>query len=541
MFYTDGVSLWNADHEIVPGDYQLRGSQNINANSIFVPFPENDSLYLLFTIGKQEDSLNLYYHLINSNLNNYKGGIVYGKMLHKQVMNRITGYFNCNSGSYRIITQSADTALFYTYEIDLYGLDTNCIRSIAPGNLLPNIGYMKASPNGKKLLVPVNKANILASVYDIDSESGQLSKLFDLYRKNLTYAFGCEFSPDGRFLYISTGGENYELLQFDLSSKNEIKVNESKTKITEGNVYGLQLSIDGKIYINCLNTPFLHVIHQPWKKGPDCEYESKAIELKGGTSQMGLPVFIQTWFYKPLFRMNGFCLGDTTDFQYETVIDHDSLLWKIFGSNGEIVSYKNKWKFSHIFEDTGRYHASLEVYHCQYTFRSEENFLIHPIPQINLFTDTMVYTGQFEITLNASYDSIYWWIGSFGNTVELPVPGEYGVTVYKNACQASREFRLDFKGSQVFFPTAFSPNNDGVNDVFKPVVSGQIDCYQLLIFSRNGTQVFESNNIQDGWDGNMNGHIGKNNTYCWIARYCIDDGRERNKEMVKKGVVYLSR
>ena len=55
-------------------------------------------------------------------------------------------------------------------------------------------------------------------------------------------------------------------------------------------------------------------------------------------------------------------------------------------------------------------------------------------------------------------------------------------------------------------PNAFTPNNDGLNDEFKPVMSYTTSGnYSLKIFSRTGEVIFQSSDPQNGWDGTVNG------------------------------------
>ncbi len=59
-------------------------------------------------------------------------------------------------------------------------------------------------------------------------------------------------------------------------------------------------------------------------------------------------------------------------------------------------------------------------------------------------------------------------------------------------------------GFTFYIPNAFSPNSDGLNDIFKGTGIGIKD-YTLMIFDRWGNQVFTSNNLEKGWDGTFNG------------------------------------
>ena len=71
----------------------------------------------------------------------------------------------------------------------------------------------------------------------------------------------------------------------------------------------------------------------------------------------------------------------------------------------------------------------------------------------------------------------------------------------------------------LYVPTAFTPNNDGINDAFQ-VIGGQIKEYELWIMNRWGEMVFHSTSLDDFWLGDMNGgtHYAENGIYNWIIR-----------------------
>ncbi|MEZ4775620.1 MAG: PKD domain-containing protein [Bacteroidia bacterium] len=76
----------------------------------------------------------------------------------------------------------------------------------------------------------------------------------------------------------------------------------------------------------------------------------------------------------------------------------------------------------------------------------------------------------------------------------------------------------------LYAPNAFTPNGDQVNDIF--VLKGsRIETYNLQIFSRWGMKVFETNNIEDGWDGRYNGKDVGEGVYVFIARGIAYNGR----------------
>jgi gliding motility-associated-like protein len=65
-----------------------------------------------------------------------------------------------------------------------------------------------------------------------------------------------------------------------------------------------------------------------------------------------------------------------------------------------------------------------------------------------------------------------------------------------------------------FAPNSFSPNGDGLNDVFKPIILGHQD-YKLLIYDRWGHQVFYSDELAKGWDGTLDDKPLKSGIYVY--------------------------
>ena len=88
-----------------------------------------------------------------------------------------------------------------------------------------------------------------------------------------------------------------------------------------------------------------------------------------------------------------------------------------------------------------------------------------------------------------------------------------------------------------FMPNAFTPNQDGVNDLFRPLHSPYLTDYQLLVYDRWGQQVYSGNDAAKGWDGNVNGHPQPDGNYVWMIRYRDFDMQPR----FLKGVVLLIR
>jgi gliding motility-associated-like protein len=73
----------------------------------------------------------------------------------------------------------------------------------------------------------------------------------------------------------------------------------------------------------------------------------------------------------------------------------------------------------------------------------------------------------------------------------------------------------------MFIPNAFSPNDDGINDLFKPVLP--TTClnggYSFLIYNRWGAAVYRGYDILKGWDGMINNEHADLGVYHYTIRY----------------------
>ncbi len=87
-----------------------------------------------------------------------------------------------------------------------------------------------------------------------------------------------------------------------------------------------------------------------------------------------------------------------------------------------------------------------------------------------------------------------------------------------------------------YIPNAFTPNGDGISDVFK-VYGNDITKFELIIISRSGQIVYTSKNINEGWDGNSKGSPALTGIYVYTLKYT----NELNTEQIITGHITLIR
>ena len=107
-----------------------------------------------------------------------------------------------------------------------------------------------------------------------------------------------------------------------------------------------------------------------------------------------------------------------------------------------------------------------------------------------------------------------------------------------DGCQGIDEVLIKvYKGPDIYVPSGFTPNNDGLNDVLRPVPVGIRDFRFFRVFNRWGEMIFASQDPKRGWDGKIKGVEQGTGTYVWIA-----EGVDYKGNLVtRKGVVTIIR
>ncbi len=180
------------------------------------------------------------------------------------------------------------------------------------------------------------------------------------------------------------------------------------------------------------------------------------------------------------------------------------------------------------------------------------------IPQLEsdsdmIFNDSLHWIS-FSKKYKASGGERYITIGNFRNNANTPLflinpslPHIEDVVyvllddigLYKNECPTEEDTtKTPVVFNKLQIPSAFTPNNDGKNDVFRVLGSPQVSNFKLCVYNRWGKQVYCGNSIYDGWDGNCNGSPCEMATYQWVATYTdVLSGEQR----MERGNVTLIR
>ncbi len=166
--------------------------------------------------------------------------------------------------------------------------------------------------------------------------------------------------------------------------------------------------------------------------------------------------------------------------------------------------------------------------------------ILLPTPKIDLGQDLESYADK-KIVLDAGTPNCFykWVTGDITQKITVKTEGKYWVEVTTDSnCTASDTIDVGFLENYPYvgLPKAFSPNGDGRND--KLFIRGDdVKEVSLIIYNRLGHKLFETTNVNTGWDGFFKGQLQDIDVYVYVLEVTFLDG----KKVMKKGNVALLR
>jgi gliding motility-associated-like protein len=151
-------------------------------------------------------------------------------------------------------------------------------------------------------------------------------------------------------------------------------------------------------------------------------------------------------------------------------------------------------------------------------------------PVISMDKEAVLCRGQrLTLTPEISNSSDFkWQDGSSTPAYSIKDTGLYILSA-QNICGVTRDsIRVEGGLCEIFMPSAFTPNHDGVNDVFRVRYPFLVASFSLNVFNRWGQRIFETKDISKGWDGTVNGQDAQSGGYVWFLSVKYENGRSEN-------------
>jgi gliding motility-associated-like protein len=177
---------------------------------------------------------------------------------------------------------------------------------------------------------------------------------------------------------------------------------------------------------------------------------------------------------------------------------------------------------------SGTYHAVLYGKgNCQVTTRKENILIEVPRPSI-MYPDEYAVIN-IPIQLNArNFGVTYLWKPPvyldavtddsplFSAPIELDQQYTVDITTALGCVTTDRQLVKVIKEVKVYVPTAFTPNNDGLNDVIRPIMMGIKQFQYFRVYNRWGQLMYNMPPGHIGWDGRLNGEIQPTGVFVWV-------------------------
>lgn len=305
LFYSDGITVWNAHHKIMKNGAGLLGDPSSTQSSVAIPRPKHAGEYYLFTVAATANEAGIRYSLINMSSDNGLGEVVESTKnspLITPVTEKLTAVRHRNGTDIWVIGHKWKSNEFIVFLVTENGVKKepviSAVGKIHEGGDLNTQGYMKSNPDGTNLALALEESGDI-EIFDFDNATGKVSKPIAVLMPVGTYVYGIEFSPSGSLLYASGAGTG-EIFQFDLQAGSDELIQKSKTLVGQSPnkewIGALQLGNDGAIYFPIYNTSFLGKIEKPNTVGKACNIKMNAVPLGGKLTSLGLPTFTQSFF-----------------------------------------------------------------------------------------------------------------------------------------------------------------------------------------------------------------------------------------------------
>lgn len=413
MFYTNGINVYNKNHQLMLNGSGLLGNNSSNHSAIIVSHPGNKNRFYIFTTSYQGNSNGLRYNIVDMTGDGGLGEIISkNNLLYTPSSEKILCVKHANGKDFWVLTHELNSNRFRIFSINKDGLNTTpSIQSI--GSIHTNtsatanaIGYIRSNSTGQKIALAVYSLNFV-ELFDFDNSSGTLSNPITLSTTEFNWVYGLEFSPDDSKLYVSKLSPPSKIFQIDLSSNDAAQMLATMYIVDSSTVQyewgALKKAPDGKIYIARDNKTVLSIINNPNQSGAACNFVKSGISLNNKRSGLGLPTFLIWSDGYPLeFSISSnseICEGDTLKL-FSSSVSGGSYSWS--GPNGFTSYSQNPFIPNAKVLHSGDYKLNVSDYLGNYGSKTIR-VVVNPKPMVNLIRNHEICFGEaIKIGSNAS-------------------------------------------------------------------------------------------------------------------------------------------
>lgn len=523
LFYTNGLNVWNRNHLIMTNGSLNAADQLSCQPALIIKLPESDSIYYIFTTTNWNSFDGAYYSIVDMSMEGGLGAVVEKKKtINYRAKEQVVAVYHKNCRDVWVIFHEKGNNTFLSYLFTPSGISSSPTASSLGMQYVGNnrFGNLKASNNGKQICSTLGGiSGTTVELYNFDNVTGSITNVLPI--SNEYNAYSAEFSPNDSVLYITGVSETF-VHQYDLSSRDSNLIASSKfdVGVSSSPKTCLQIGPDRKIYVSKFFSNYLGVIENPNELGQLCNYKDSGIYLGVDRyAPYGMPNFPKGNLFFNYFNDTSSCMGDTVVLDAKDL--GTSYLWQDSSTNSSFKVVEN-----------GRYSVTSLKSSCISTTIYDVIF-IKP-PEVQLGNDTTIcQSTQYTINAKNPNSTYLWHDGSKNDTYQVNQSGLYSVIVTKDNCSSSDSISIEVDDCRqvLELPNIFTPNNDGLNDFFAPILSVGIVILKIEIYNRWGDMIYFSKDSEINWDGkNRNTETVSEGVYYWIVSYANLDGRKSEKK-----------
>ncbi|MCB9356686.1 MAG: gliding motility-associated C-terminal domain-containing protein [Lewinellaceae bacterium] len=527
--------IWNRDQQVMYNMGSTEGGGYSSAQSaIILPKPGGSTEYYVFTMdhGPSLDvpgsNRGLSYFVVDMTLNGGLGAVTQANVpVFKPCVESLTAIPRGDNTGYWLVTIDRVSNDFVVVPVTEAGVGTPLIRP-RNGDAI-NVLIIKASPDGKYLCAD-------GEIYTFDNNTGELTYLTEVMASNYTLSF----SPRSRYLYSFESDASTKIVRYDLTAADIPASSEMVNQEIDFSFAGqMQIGPDYNIYfIEQLEDDFLEpippvslsVIKCPDGDKPVLERAIMKFDTdinNAGGLFTSLPNFADYIFAREGEEVTlPVSICDTAGRVLSPPLSGISYIWST-GETTEEITVKTAGTYTVTVEDTCDFY--------RYTFQVESMTTETASLEAPVITDTC---SALPLTLRAvapDGSSVEWSDGSTADTLLVEAFGNYSVIVSNSCGAVAFSYSLpEPEGGccRPFTPNAFTPNGDGVNDLFSPVLMGcEVASMEFRVYSRWGELMYEGLTPTDRWDGTtLNGTDAPSDIYVYTARYRFEGDTSEKTE-----------
>lgn len=503
LFYTNGNTVWNREHAAMPNGQGLLGNSggwatrgSATQGVAIVPFIGDSLRYYIFTLDCSE-GINfpnqpgyLRYTVVDMSLNGGLGDVADDRkniLLDSGLSEKMAFAYGHDCRSFWMITHTYGSSEFRAFRIDASGIRLPAVSSLC--------GYYDDWAYADRYSRP---SSYMSGEMKVSSDNKQVVLTNNLPLSVELFAFDnvTGMVSDARLI-----DDDFQL----------------RGSATDGSLYGVSFSPDdSKVYL------WPNMGNMGREHSPLLQYDLSLLPDMQAVRRSRMEV------------------GDKGSFGGMR-IGPDQKLY-ITGYNTDTLRRVN--------------YPNLRGNACQV------EPLVFPLPMLSYFminfglpvpvfrTDHRTRSRDTTVCLYGlvllhgppGFDSYVWSDGSTYTSRHVTPPATTWVTC-TNACGTLTDtIRVYYKDCEncLFIPEAFTPDGNGLNDVFRIQSSCPLEWFLMRVYNRWGQMVFQSNDIHAGWDGRVNNVPVQNDTYFYYILY-IRIGVMHGVREMKKGEITLLR